>query len=146
MKTDVIKIFFIILIMLPNLAYFVFWIKLMRIEVMKIALGRSKGLFKLISCSMIDADEFERVHMREGVDEDELDIDDKSAVMQNQLQINDTKTKGATKRSEVYKDGTPMEDDNKDPQNFNASKKLGQKVFASEDDNFYGITPKEGFP
>ncbi len=125
MKTDFIKIFFIILIMLPNLAYFVFWIKIMRIEVMKIALGRSKGLFKLVSCSLVDADEFEQIHMREGVDEDELDIDDKSAVMQTQLINENTKTKGATKRSEVYKDGTPQEDDNQDPQNFNGSKRIG---------------------
>jgi hypothetical protein len=101
--------------MLPNLAYFVFWIKIMRIEVMKIAMGRSKVLFKLVSCSLIDAEEFERVHMREGVDEDELDIEDKSAVLQNQLQIDDSNGKGNTKRSEVYKDGTPQEDEIKDP-------------------------------
>ena len=81
MKTEFIKIFFIILIMLPNLGYFVFWIKIMRIESMKIALQRSKALFKLVSCSMVDVYEFEQVHMKDGVDEDELDIDDKSASM-----------------------------------------------------------------
>jgi hypothetical protein len=95
--------------MLPNLAYFVFWIKIMRIEVMKIALGRSKALFKFITCSMVDAKTFNDNYMKDGVDEDELDIDEKSAVMQNQLQ-NDTK--GDSKRSEKYKVETPQEDDN----------------------------------
>jgi len=47
--------------------------------------------------------------MKDGVDEDELDIDEKSAVMQNQLQ-NDTK--GDSKRSEKYKVETPQEHDN----------------------------------
>jgi len=109
MKTEFIKIFFIILIMLPNLAYFLFWIKIMWIEILKIAFGRSKALFKLISCSMVDAEDFNKTHMKDGVDEDELDIDEKSAVMQNQLQ-NDTK--GDSKRSEKYKVETPKEDDN----------------------------------
>jgi len=109
MKTEFIKIFFTILVMLPNLAYFLFWIKIMWIEILKIALSRSKALFKFISCSMVDAEDFNKTHMKDGVDEDELDIDEKSAVMQNQLQ-NDTK--GDSKRSEKYKVETPQEDDN----------------------------------
>lgn len=96
--------------MLPNLAYFLFWIKIMRIEILKIALNRGKTLLKMISCSMVDVDEFERVHMREGVDEDELDIDDKSAALQYQAQIKDPKAKGTKKRSEVYKEATPQDD------------------------------------
>jgi hypothetical protein len=95
--------------MLPNLAYFLFWIKIMWIEILKIAFGRSNALFKLISCSMVDAEDFNKTHMKDGVDEDELDIDEKSAVMQNQLQ-NDTK--GDSKRSEKYKVETPQEHDN----------------------------------
>lgn len=58
---------------------------------------------------MVNADDFIANHMKDGVDEDELDIDEKSAVMQDQLK---NETKGDKKRSEKYKDETPQEDDN----------------------------------
>ncbi len=144
MKTDFIKIFFILLIMIPNLVYFIFWAKIMRIATLKIALGRGKALFKLLSCSFIDVNEFESIHMREGVDEDELDIDDKAAILKGADQTSniDPKNKSSQKRSDKYKTGETPDD----PQNLAGSKRIGDKDFASEGENFYGIKPNNPFP
>ena len=53
------KWFFVLLIIVPNSAFFIYWINMMRIEVLKLALARSKRIFSLISLGLIDSKEFE---------------------------------------------------------------------------------------
>jgi hypothetical protein len=56
MKTSGIKWFFLLLIMVPNLGFLIFWANLMRIEILKIAYQRGKNFFKTITCQLIDPD------------------------------------------------------------------------------------------
>ena len=54
------KWFFVLLIILPNSAFFLYWLNLVRIEVLKLALYTSKRLFSLVSCGLVDASDFEK--------------------------------------------------------------------------------------
>jgi hypothetical protein len=56
MKTGGIKWFFLLLIVIPNLAFLLIWGNLMRIEILKLAYQRGKTFFKMITCQMVDVD------------------------------------------------------------------------------------------
>jgi hypothetical protein len=54
------KWFFVFLIILPNSAFFLYWVNLLRIELLKLALFKSKRLFSIVSCGLVDASDFEK--------------------------------------------------------------------------------------
>ena len=58
------KWFFVLLIILPNSAFFFYWLKVMRIEVLKLALIKSKRMFAIISFGLMDSQEFEKQYVQ----------------------------------------------------------------------------------
>lgn len=74
MKGDGVKWFFFFLIILPNCAFFIHWMNQMRIEVLKMALQKGKRAFNLISCGLVDAEEFRKTHIING--ENDLELED----------------------------------------------------------------------
>lgn len=65
------KWFFVLLIILPNSAFFLYWANLARIEVLKLAMNKSKRLFSIVSCGLVDASDFEKLYCQT-CDPDEL--------------------------------------------------------------------------
>ena len=59
------NLFFILLIIIPNSAFFLYWLNIMRIEVLKLALLKSKSMFSIISCGLIDISEFEKRYLHQ---------------------------------------------------------------------------------
>ncbi len=57
------KWFFILLIIVPNSVFFLYWLDLLRIEILKLALGKSKKLFSLISLGLLDEQEFTKKYL-----------------------------------------------------------------------------------
>lgn len=57
------KWFFVLLIIIPNSAFFLYWLNMMRIEVLKLALTKSKRMFSIISCGLVDSSEFEKQYL-----------------------------------------------------------------------------------
>ena len=58
------KWFFVFLIILPNSAFFLYWVNLLRIELLKLAIFKSKRLFAIVSCGLVDASDFEKRHIQ----------------------------------------------------------------------------------
>lgn len=73
MQGDGVKWFFFFLIVVPNCAFFLHWVNQMRIEILKMALNKGKRLFKLLSCGLIDAEEFHKRHILYGENDMELE-------------------------------------------------------------------------
>jgi len=57
------KWFFILLIIVPNSVFFLYWLDLLRIEILKLALDKSKKLFSLISLGLLDEQEFTKKYL-----------------------------------------------------------------------------------
>jgi hypothetical protein len=63
MSQSGIKWFMFLLVMVPNMAFFLHWLNLMRIEVLKLAFYRGTHPFKMISCGLINPDAFYEDHI-----------------------------------------------------------------------------------
>lgn len=72
MQGDGVKYFFLLIVVLPNLIFLYYWCNMFRIEMLKIALMRGRGTFKMLTCGLIDVDEFEKTHMLEDIDENDV--------------------------------------------------------------------------
>ena len=59
MKNDGLKWFFLCVIVVPNIAFLLYWLNAMRIEFFKLVFQKSKRLFNLLTCGYVNIDKFE---------------------------------------------------------------------------------------
>lgn len=71
MNTIAAKWVFMLIILVPNIVFFLHWLNEFRIEILKMALARGKQMFKLVSCGLVDPDSFERRYMMHDEDAEE---------------------------------------------------------------------------
>lgn len=64
MDNNGLKWFFLLFILIPNIAFFSFWLYHMRLEILKQIYLKSSRLFRLITCGCINPAEFEAQHIK----------------------------------------------------------------------------------
>ncbi len=63
MKGEGTKWFFFLIVVGTNVAFFIYWIHLMRIELLKMAYNKNKKMFKLATCGFTNPKEFYQKYM-----------------------------------------------------------------------------------
>ena len=65
MDAQGLKFFFFFAIFIPNLLFFFYWFYYIRIEILKMALERSKILFSFLTCGLQNSADFKNKYIRD---------------------------------------------------------------------------------
>jgi len=63
MDNDFLNYFFLIVIIIVNLLFFIYWLYHMRIEFLKILYVKNKAIYKLLTCNYYKDEDFEAKYM-----------------------------------------------------------------------------------
>ncbi|CDW73676.1 UNKNOWN [Stylonychia lemnae] len=63
MDSESLKYFFLLLILIPNLLFLIYWMYHMRIELLKILFVKNKTIYTYMSCNLYKDEDFERMYM-----------------------------------------------------------------------------------